>query len=119
MASARERAAPPDRRVAIAARLLRRVFVAVGIPLSFRLWDGTAVNVGPSEGPFAIVFRSRDVFRRVLRRPTPLRFGEAYIAGDLDIEGDMLAAMRAADDVEHLRVPLRTRLAVLAGLLRI
>src|SRR2546428_3503084 len=102
-----------------AARVLRRVFAGVHAPITFRLWDGTTARVGPGEANFAIVFRSRPVFRRILLRPTPLRFGEAYIAGELDIEGDMFAAMRAATAIEGLRVPLGTRLAVLRSLLRI
>jgi len=104
---------------ATAARVLRRVFAGVHAPITFRLWDGTTARVGTGEAPFAVVFRSRPVFRRILFRPTPLRFGEAYIAGQLDIEGDLFAAMRAATEIERLRVSLATRLAVLGSLLRI
>ncbi len=119
MAPGRDAAGPADRHAALAAGLIRRVFRAIQTPLAFRLWDGTAVDVGPTESPFAVVFRSRGVFRRVFRRPTPLRFGEAYIEGELDIEGDMFAAMRAADAIEHVRLPLGTRVTVLVGLLRV
>jgi cyclopropane-fatty-acyl-phospholipid synthase len=109
-----------DRHVAAAVGLLRRVFARLGSPLTFRLWDGTPAQVGArGDCPFAVVFRSRTVFRRILWRPTPLSFGEAYIAGELDIDGDIFAAMRVASEIEHLRVPLGTRLAVLAGLLRV
>jgi cyclopropane-fatty-acyl-phospholipid synthase len=103
----------------VAERILRRVFAAVRTPIRFRLWDGTVVDVGPAESRFAIVFRSPGVFRRILRDPTPLRFGEAYIAGEIDIEGDILDAMRVADDIEHVRVPLSTRVAAFAELLRV
>jgi len=103
----------------VAERILRRVFAAVRTPIRFQLWDGTVVRVGPGESGFAIVFRSPDVFRRILRDPTPLRFGEAYIAGEIDIEGDILDAMGVADDIEHMRVPLPARLAALADLLRV
>src|SRR5881396_2377851 len=108
--------APPDRRAAVAAGLLRRVFASLEAPLTFRLWDGTTACVGRTgESGFALVFRSRGAFRRIVRRPTSLRFGEAYIGS----EGDIFAAMRAASAIERLRVPLGTRLAVLAGLLRV
>ena len=100
--------APPDRRAAAAAGLLRRVFASLDAPLAFRLWDGTTTCVGTT-----------GAFRRIVRRPTSLRFGEAYIGGEVDIEGDIFAAMRAASAIERLRVPLGTRLAVLAGLLRV
>ena len=104
---------------ATAARVLRRVFDGVDAPITFRLWDGTTTRVGRGEARFAIVFRSRPVFRRILLRPTPLRFGEAFIAGELDIEGDIFAAMRTATAIEGLRVPLGTRLAVLGSLFRV
>src|SRR2546428_7572686 len=111
--------APADRRAAAAAGLLRRVFASLEAPLTFRLWDGTTTCVGGTgESGFAVVFRSRRAFRRIVRWPTSLRFGEAYIDGEVDIEGDIFAAMRVANAIERLRVPLGARLAVLAGLLR-
>jgi len=109
-----------DRRTGVAVRLLERVFAPLPTPLVFRLWDGTTARVGaPGDCPFTVTFRSPRVFRRIVRRPTPLRFGEAYIGGEVDIDGDMFAAMAAATDVEALHVPFGTKLAVLAGLLRV
>jgi cyclopropane-fatty-acyl-phospholipid synthase len=103
-----------------AVRLLTRVFQAIDVPLAFRLWDGTPAPVGPpGESSFAVVFRSPRVLRRLLLRPTSLRFGEAYLDGEIDIEGDLFAAMTAASSIEELRVPIGARLAVLAGLLRL
>lgn len=108
------------RGVDAAARLLERIFAPVGVPLAFRLWDGTTVHAGArGEAGFAVVFHSPRVLRRCLRHPSSLAFGEAYIDGDLDIEGDLFAAMESAAPIEHLQVPLRTRLAALATLLRL
>ena len=102
-----------------AVRLLARVFAALDVPLTFRLWDGTTARVGAGgESLFAIVLRSPGVLRRLLRHPTPLGFGEAFIDGEIDIEGDLFAAMTVANRIEHLRVPLAVRLAVLRSLLR-
>lgn len=112
--------APSDWRVAAAVTLLERVFATADIPLAFRLWDGTVARVGArGESPFAIVFRSFSAFRRLLRHPTPLGFGEAYVGGGIDIEGDFFAAIDAANDIERLRVPLRTQLAVWLRSLRL
>ena len=103
-----------------AVRLLARVFASLDVPLAVRLWDGTTATLGaPGESRFAVVFRSPQVLRRLVRRPTPLRFGEAFIDGEIDIEGDLFAAMATANHVEHLRVPFGTKVAVLAGLLRL
>lgn len=111
--------APSDRRVATALDSLRRVFASSPAPLTFRLWDGSEAHVGaPGESGFAVVFRSLPAFRRLLRRPTPFGFGEAFIAGDIDIEGDLFAAMAAANAIEGLDVPLATRALVLARTLR-
>ena len=103
-----------------AARLLERVFAPLDAPLSFRLWDGTVARVGhPGECRITFAVRSRQALRRLLRRPTALRFGEAYVDGEVDIEGDLFEAVEIGNRIEHLQVPLRTRLAVLASWLRL
>ena len=109
----------PDRRAASAVRILQRVFDPITQPLRFRLWDGTTVQVGgDGDCRFEVVFRSPEIFRRILRRPTPLRFGEAFVSSQIDIEGDLFSAMRVASEIEQLHLPLGTRFAVLADLLR-
>ena len=106
--------------VEAAARLLERVFAPVEVPMAFRLWDGTTVRAGgPGESGFTVVFRSPRAFRRCLRHPNSRAFGEAFIDGDIDIEGDLFAAMEAAAPVEGLRPSARTRLAALATWLRL
>jgi hypothetical protein len=106
-----------DRKADNAARLLSRAFEPADLPLAFRLWDGTTVRVGRGDPAFALVFTSRRVFKRLLLRPTPLRFGEAFIGGDIDIEGDVFAAMEAAHRLEGMRWPVMTRVAMVVGLL--
>jgi cyclopropane-fatty-acyl-phospholipid synthase len=100
-----------------AGALLTRVFEPTGLPVTFRLWDGTVVDVG-GRAPFELVFRSRAIFRRLLLSPTPLRFGEAYIEGDVDIEGDFFAAMEIGQRLEGVRPSLGTRLAAALELVR-
>ncbi len=97
--------------------LLTRVFEPTGLPVTFRLWDGSAVHVR-GEAPFVLTFHSRRVFRRLLLRPTPLRFGEAYIDGDVDIDGDLFAAMEIGQRLESIRPPLGVRMAALLELVR-
>jgi len=94
------------------------VFAPLVVPIAFRLWDGTTVQAGKNDAPVTVVIRSPRTFRRLLLRPTSLRFGEAYIAGDVDIEGNVFAATAVGNRLEQLRLPLGTRLALLASLLR-
>ena len=77
-------------------RALQRALRAVDTPVALRLWDGTTATAGaPGPGAFTIVLRSAAACRRLLLRPTALAFGEAFIAGAVDVEGDLFAAMRA------------------------
>jgi cyclopropane-fatty-acyl-phospholipid synthase len=55
-------------------------------PFRLRAWDGS--ETGPADAPVVIV-RSRRALRRLLWQPGELGLAEAYIAGELDIEGDV------------------------------
>ncbi|MEU6540339.1 cyclopropane-fatty-acyl-phospholipid synthase family protein [Streptomyces sp. NPDC047000] len=66
----------------------------LGGPLPFRLrcWDGS--EAGPLGAP-VVVLRSRRALRRLLWEPGELGLAQAYIAGDLDIDGDLADGLRA------------------------
>lgn len=98
-----------------AARLLRLALGSFDVPGTVRLWDGSVIPLTRSTPRFTITFRSRRTFRRLLRRPTALAFGEAFIDGRIDLDGDVFEAMRATHRLEAASWPLRTRLAMLAA----
>ena len=56
------------------------------LPVRLRAWDGS--QTGPLAGP-VLVLHSRRALRRLLWSPGELGLAEAYIAGDVDIEGDL------------------------------
>jgi len=99
-----------------AAATLRRVFGQIHTGFSFRLWDGTEVLLGSTEPVCTVVVHSVETFGRLMRDPTPLNFAEAYVESAIDIEGDLFAAMRVADAVEELKLPLSERLRILASM---
>ncbi len=78
----------------VAARLAALAEQATGAPLPLRLraWDGS--EAGPPDGPVLVV-RDRRALRRVLYRPGELGLARAWVAGEIDIEGDLYAGLAA------------------------
>ena len=99
-----------------AAHVLRRVFAGVPGNFAFRLWDGMLVPFGAEPPAFVVAVHAPETFLRLLRDPTPLAFGEAYVDGAIDIDGDLFAAMHVADALEEVRLPLAQRLRLLLSL---
>jgi cyclopropane-fatty-acyl-phospholipid synthase len=114
--AARERDRTEIRSSSAAEEALRRVLGGATFGFAARLWDGSRFHVGGEGEPFTLVFRSRRSFRKLMLRPNTLRFAVAYVNGEIDVEGDLLAAMQLAAHIEALRVGLKDRLAVLRAL---
>ena len=75
------------------------------LPVRFEFWDGSAS--GPIDGPGTIVVRSPDAVRRMAWAPGELGLSRAYVAGDIDVEGDIFAVPRVLRDAPA--VDLRTQ----------
>ena len=101
-----------------AAGILRRVFDKLETGCAFRLWDGTLVELGHGAPVCTAVVHRPDTFVRLMSDPTPLNFAEAYVEGQIDIEGDLFAGMKVADSMEELRLPLREKLRLYVELWR-
>ena len=56
-----------------------------------RFWDGTSL-IFTSDPSFTIVLGSPGAMRRMLRLPLELSLAEAFIRGELDIEGNIISA---------------------------
>ncbi|MGW4159417.1 class I SAM-dependent methyltransferase [Streptomyces sp. NPDC004788] len=56
------------------------------IPVRLRAWDGS--EAGPAGGPVLIV-RERRALRRFLWKPGELGLARAWVAGEIDVEGDL------------------------------
>jgi cyclopropane-fatty-acyl-phospholipid synthase len=66
-------------------------------PLRVQFWDGSAVGSADAKG--TIHLRSTDALKRILWRPNELGIARAYIAGDLDVEGDLYEMIAVLRDV--------------------
>jgi len=64
-------------------------------PLRLRAWDGS--EAGPVDSPATLVLRTPRALRRFLWSPDELGLGRAYVSGDIDIEGDLYAALSLPD----------------------
>jgi cyclopropane-fatty-acyl-phospholipid synthase len=79
-------------------------------PVAVELHDGTVL--GPADSPARLIFRSPDAFRRLLTAPGELGFARAYVAGELDVEGDVYAALALQERLSAARLTPRQWLAV-------
>jgi cyclopropane-fatty-acyl-phospholipid synthase len=79
-------------------------------PVAVELYDGTVV--GPADSPARLVFRSPDAFRRLLTAPGELGFARAYVTGELDVEGDVYAALALQERLTAARLTPRQWLAI-------
>jgi cyclopropane-fatty-acyl-phospholipid synthase len=72
------------------------------LPIAFEAYDGS--RCGPADARTTIVVRSPDVLRRLMTAPGELGLGRAYVAGELDIDGDIFNALELRHRVHDLRL---------------
>ena len=68
------------------------------LPIGVRAYDGTVM--GPLNAPAVLVIRSKNALRRIATSPGEIGFARAYVAGDVEIEGDIHAFVEL-----HKRLP--------------
>ncbi|HEX9681895.1 MAG TPA: cyclopropane-fatty-acyl-phospholipid synthase family protein [Acidimicrobiales bacterium] len=61
------------------------------LPVGITFWDGS--RLGPAEGDATIVVKSPTALRRIIWSPNELGLGRAFVSGDIDLEGDVFAAL--------------------------
>src|SRR5271167_2819960 len=98
---------------ALAAELLAKLFKHLDMCITVRLWCGPAFRVGgrprmesaAAEPPFALWFRMPAAVVSMVLGRDPLRLAAAYFRGEVDIEGDLFAALALRDHLEEIRLP--------------
>ncbi|AXG79749.1 SAM-dependent methyltransferase [Streptomyces paludis] len=60
------------------------------LPVRIRAWDGS--ESGPRDAP-TLIIRNRRALRRLLWKPGELGLARAWVAGEIDVEGDLYAAL--------------------------
>ncbi|WP_405497071.1 class I SAM-dependent methyltransferase [Nocardia sp. NBC_00511] len=106
--------------MSVAARLesALRPLLRGELPVRLRAWDGS--TAGPADAP-GLVLNSPRALRRILWHPGELGAAQAYVAGELDVDGDLGAALTtlwrtaAAREIKGVRAGDLARLAMTAA----
>ncbi|MBI2684022.1 MAG: class I SAM-dependent methyltransferase [Actinobacteria bacterium] len=75
------------------------------LPVAIGAYDGS--RVGPAEAPATIAIRSPAAIARIIWAPGELGFGRAYVAGEIDIDGDIYTVVALGDRIADGRVSRR------------
>ena len=78
------------------AEALGTVLGTAGLPVRIRAWDGS--EAGPDGAPLLVV-GSQQALRRILWSPNELGLARAYVAKEIEVPGDLFAALTALSSV--------------------
>jgi cyclopropane-fatty-acyl-phospholipid synthase len=90
--------------MSVAGKVAPLVTAAFGaqLPVHVTCWDGS--TIGASSSPLHLVIRNRRALRRILWAPNELGFARAYVSGDIDVQGDLVAGL---EELDRLADPTR------------
>ncbi len=86
----------------MALRPLLEELLGADPPVAVRAYDGT--EYGPIDAKATLVIRSPDALRRIVTCPGELGFARAYVAGDIEIEGDIYELFRLQERIQSPRL---------------
>src|SRR4051812_29453474 len=66
------------------------------IPVRLRAWDGS--TAGPADAP-TLVIRNKRALRRIMWSPNELGLARAYMAGEIEVEGDLYDLLERLSDL--------------------
>lgn len=102
---------------------LVRATLGDDVPIRLRCWDGS--EFGPADAPVRLRIVHRRALRRLLWAPNELGFARAYVAGDIEVDGDLWAGLEALDEVAApergpgVTVDRGTKLALIRAVFRL
>jgi cyclopropane-fatty-acyl-phospholipid synthase len=108
-----------DSAAAILSPLAERIDakIAGARPLGLRFWDGSELP-GPPGAPVLVVHTPRAI-ARVIHERSELGFGRAWVAGELDIDGDLGETLKAADRFRGIKIDRKDLIAALRAARRL
>jgi cyclopropane-fatty-acyl-phospholipid synthase len=84
------------------------------IPFEVRFWNGEAERFGEGAPSFVIIFRHEGAVKHIFARGS-MGFAEEYVAGNIDIEGDLCQLVRLGMDsrFQDMKLSLKTKSEIL------
>ncbi len=84
------------------------------IAFEVQLWDGDILHFGEGNPTFILKLKTEKAGRRILTSGT-LGFGEEYMAGNIEVDGDFKSLMRLGTqaEIDKMKLSLPTRLLLL------
>jgi cyclopropane-fatty-acyl-phospholipid synthase len=89
-------------------------FAGPDAPMEFRAYDGS--KAGAADSPIRISVKSPTAVSYLAQAPGALGLARAYVAGDLDLEGDMYTALARMASVQRTDLDFAERLRMLRQL---
>jgi hypothetical protein len=108
-----------ERSSAAVRSVLERVFGTVDPGLRYRLWDGSEGDIGHPDGSFVLEIRDRDTFRRCFSAKNTKIMAESFVDRGLDVDGDLFAALRVANQLEDVELGWVDKLAIYLDLMSV
>jgi cyclopropane-fatty-acyl-phospholipid synthase len=81
---------------------LLRQLLGPDLPIAIEAYDGS--RLGPVDAPATLLIRSPTALHRIVQAPGELGFARAYVAGDVDLEGDIFAALALRDHLPDMKL---------------
>ncbi len=85
-------------------------FLGTDLPIGIECYDGS--HLGPRDSATRLVVRSPKALRYVLTGPGEIGFARAYVAGELDVEGDIFEALALRESLPDVKVTPREWIAL-------
>ncbi|HHJ13179.1 MAG TPA: class I SAM-dependent methyltransferase [Gammaproteobacteria bacterium] len=108
---------PGNHSAAVGRQILQTVLGNREVPVAFRLWDGSSISTGKHD--CTLVFTHPGVLRDLVLHRDVYRLGEAYLNGELAVEGNLETVFDLPKYLGQTPIPLSTRLSLLYKALRL
>lgn len=84
------------------------------ISFKVRFWDGETNKYGDASPAFILTFKKKEAVKSIFSKG-PLGFGEEYVNGSIDVDGDFQQLIRLGIDpsFQDIKLSLRTRAGIL------